>query len=139
MNGDGNKPETIFDLIEKLFKELPFHKRFRGLETLISDEVNDALSDLSEEDANILTVYFALNKHYDNNLQALEYMLRKKMSLMRSRERLGRQEYLKGLGESKDVVIPYQPIPHQIEIKEEEEKKRKGVILQNIGRIFRRR
>ena len=112
---DGEKPQDIFELIDKQFKELPIHKRFQKLENLIADEVNDALTDLTEEEINIIAIFYAISKYFDGNLPVLEYILNKKLSLMRSRDRLGRQEYLQGLKETKEVVIPPQPIPHRTE------------------------
>ena len=111
MNGD--KPTTIFDLIDRQFKELPVHKRFQKLENLISEEINDALTDLSEEEINIVSIYYSFVKFLgENNVSTIEYLLNRKLSLMRSRDRLGRQEYLQGLKETKEVIIPPQPIPH---------------------------
>ena len=112
---DGEKPQDIFQLIDKQFKELPIHKRFQKLENLIADEVNDALTDLSEEEINTVTIFYAISKYFDKDLPVLEFLLNKKLSLMRSRDRLGRQEYLQGLKETKEVVIPPQPIPHKVE------------------------
>ena len=102
---------TIFDLLDKQFKELPFHKRYKRLdEKLVGDRVDDALTDLTEEAVAIESAYYALCKYYDGQLKILEFLLNKYNSLIRSRDRLGRQEYLKGIIEGgKDVqyvVVP---------------------------------
>lgn len=132
---DGEKPQDIFELIDKQFKELPIHKRFQKLENLIADEVNDALTDLTEEEINIIAIFYAISKYFDGNLPVLEYILNKKLSLMRSRDRLGRQEYLQGLKETKEVVIPPQPIPHRTE---EEQKTTPQQKVSWFKRIFSR-
>ncbi|RLI76767.1 hypothetical protein DRP04_12340 [Archaeoglobales archaeon] len=126
-----NEEQDIFSLIDKQFKELPVHKRFQKLENLIADELNDALTDLSEEEINTTTIFCAFSKYF-GDLPILEFLLKKKLSLMRSRDRLGRQEYLQGLKETKEVLIP-QPIPHKTE---EEQKTTQKVSL--IRRIFSR-
>ena len=132
---NGEKPQDIFELIDRQFKELPIHKRFQKLENLIADEVNDALTDLTEEEINIIAIFYAISKYFDGNLPVLEYILNKKLSLMRSRDRLGRQEYLQGLKETKEVVIPPQPIPHRTE---EEQKTTPQQKVSWFKRIFSR-
>ena len=132
---NGEKPQDIFELIDRQFKELPIHKRFQKLENLIADEVNDALTDLTEEEINIIAIFYAISKYFDGNLPVLEYILNKKLSLMRSRDRLGRQEYLQGLKETKEVVIPPQPIPHRTE---EEQKTTPQQKVRWFKRIFSR-
>ena len=139
MTEDGNKPKDIFELIDRQFKELPIHKRFQKLENLIDEEVNDALSDLTEEEINIIAIYMAFNRYLDGQLKVLDYLLTKKMSLMRSRDRLGRQEYLQGLKDSKEVYVPYQPIPHASEVEDKIEEKKKGGLVQALRSFFGRR
>lgn len=114
MTEDGEKPQDIFELIDRQFKELPIHKRFQKLENLISDEICDALTDLTEEEINMVAIYKGLVKYF-GGLETFDFVIDKKLSLMRSRDRLGRQEYLQGLKETKEVLIPPQPIPHRLE------------------------
>lgn len=112
---DGERPQDIFQLIDKQFKELPIHKKFERVDHLIADEVKDALTDLSEEEVNIATIFYSMHEYFNGKLRILKFLLNKKLSLMRSRDRLGIQEYLQGLKETKEGVIPPQPIPHRTE------------------------
>ncbi len=93
---------------------------------------------MTEEEINITAIYMAFNRYLDGRLKVLDFLLKKKMSLMRSRDRLGRQEYLQGLKDSKEIYVPYQPIPHPSEIEEKEEKK-KGGLVQALRSFFSRR
>lgn len=131
---DRKEARDIFELIDKQFKELPFHKRFQKLENLISDDVSDALTDLTEEEINIVAIYKGLTRYF-GELHILDYIIDKKLSLMRSRDRLGRQEYLQGLKDTRELIIP-EPIPHKTEDEKTQVQKEK---LGFLKKIFARR
>ena len=133
-----SKPSDIFDLLDKQFRQLPFHKRYQRLdEKLAGEEVGDALTDLTEEDVNIETVYYALYEFYDHKLETLKFLLDKRNSLMRSRDRLGRQEYLKGIIEGgRDVN--YVVVPRERGEEEDQQQQAKKGVLSVIKGIFSR-
>ncbi|RLF02010.1 MAG: hypothetical protein DRJ64_09845 [Thermoprotei archaeon] len=134
-----SKTTDIFELLDKQFRQLPFHKRYQRLdEKLAGDTVGDALTDLTEEDANIEAIYYTLYEFYDRKMNTLKFLLDKRNSLMRSRDRLGRQEYLRGIIEG-GRDINYVLVPRErAEEESQQQQQTKRSILSAIKGIFSR-
>jgi|Deesub1362A_J573_1020465.scaffolds.fasta_scaffold01433_12 hypothetical protein len=111
----------------------PEHVKLQKVDLLIQ-EMNDALTDLSEMEINIVSFFISFHREICP-IPAVIIYLHKLMSLRRSRGRMGRQEYVEVLKKRPAYMpLPYYPF--------EEEEDGKGGIKEKLGFIsylFRRR
>jgi hypothetical protein len=104
-------------LRERVTQYSPELQRLRKIDLLV-EELNDALTDLHEKEITAIALFRALNKHIIEIPATLKFV-EELISLRRSRDRLGRQEFVEVMKKRPS----YSVIPYEFENEEEETKR----------------
>ena len=119
-------------LKEKVSQYSPELQKLKKVDTLVT-EMSDALTDLHEREITAIALFRAFNNIIP--IPATISFMEELMSLRRSRDRLGRQEFVEVLKRRPGYTI----IPYDFEIEEEQAAEQRRGLFSRLGGFFRRR
>ena len=128
-----NDKQLEMMLREKVSQYSPELQKLKKLDLLVT-ELNDALTDLHEKEITAIALFRAFNEKIIQ-IPATIHFMEQLISLRRSRDRLGRQEFVEVLKRRP----AYYPVPYDFEVEEDQEAERRRSFLGKIGRFFRGR
>ncbi|RLI76944.1 hypothetical protein DRP05_11700 [Archaeoglobales archaeon] len=125
--------KDIFEILEKGLRNLPIHQKMVRYDKLASDEVNDALTEVTPDQVSYASAMRTINVViFDGKLKSFSQVVDNVLSLNRSLYRKGREEWVKGIAEEAEKLQPQQPVIVQ------SDDERTGLIKRFFG-LFRRR
>jgi hypothetical protein len=127
-----NQEEIEKVLGERVTQYTPELQKLKKVDLLVT-ELNDALTDLHEREITAISLYRTLNLIMQ--IPATSYFIEQLISLRRSRDRLGRQEFVEVLKRRP----AYYTIPYEFEMEEEAMAEQRRGMLSRITGLFRRK
>jgi len=91
-------------LKQKLSQQSPEMQRWNKIDLLVSEELNDVLSDLSYEEITVISLYRAIHKGFIEIPGVMQFF-DNVISLRRSMDRKGRQELVEILKKRPDYIF----------------------------------
>ena len=120
-------------LKEKVSQYSPELQKLKKVDLLVT-ELNDALTDLHEREITAIALFRSFHEGIIP-IPATMHFMEQLISLRRSRDRLGRQEFVEVLKRRPT----YSTNPYDFEIEEEQAAEQRRSLFSRLGGFFRRR